>query len=85
MKYCGTCGKILGCPNCGGENPYGMNFCGHCGKPLGQAPMVTTPSGRTEIHLETKKFSSATIMAASAVATAVLVLCAIAIWYLTGA
>ena len=85
MKFCGVCGKPLGCPYCGGENPYGMIFCGHCGKTLSQAQVVTSASGRTEIHVKSEKLSSATLIAISAVATAVLVLVAIAIWYLTGA
>lgn len=84
MKFCGVCGKPLGCPHCGGENPYGMVFCGHCGRPLGQAQVVPTPGGTTEIHVKTERVSSATILAVSVIATAVLVLCAFAIWFLTG-
>ena len=84
MKFCGVCGKPLGCPNCGGENPYGMVFCGHCGRPLSQTPVVSSNGGPTEIHVKTERVSSTTLIAISAVATAVLVLCAVAIWYLTG-
>ena len=85
MKFCGSCGKPLGCPNCGGENPYGMNFCGHCGRILVKAPVVKTDDGRTEVIVETKRISSAGLVAVSAAAAIVLVAIAVVIWLVTGA
>lgn len=68
IRFCSECGwdGVEPCPECGGENFFGMQYCGKCGADLRAYESMTALSGQMRQALSAGEFERAVMLSARA-------------------